>query len=450
MPTLSPQQEDAVRNVAKWFGDTPHARPHYLAGFAGTGKSTILPYIIEECGLTPSQVAFCAPTGKAAKVMSDKFKPQGWDDVVANTIHKLIYKRPDDKADGVKKLLDAAEDRANSLAADLTAARAQGRADDLPRLEGELAAAEKNAKDLQARFKEALSTRKSGLRFELNGGSPIRMKQLVVVDEASMVNDELANDLRSFGVPILAIGDPGQLPPVSGGQGFTSGRPDSFLSEIHRQAADNPIIWLSKEIREGRRPDYGSHGDGILRILTRKQDDVTTDVGRDLQVICGTHATRWRLTEKIRKAAGYTSTGPQKDEPLIVCRNSQTIPTLVNGSFVYCDEDAGELQPGSDAVEIKFTDEYGETRKMRVLQALFEEHILRKQGAATITDRQLWMARKSYHQLDFGWVLTCHKSQGSQWDEVVVHDESSRFREDADKWLYTAVTRAAQRLTVIV
>jgi len=451
MPTLSPQQEDAVRGVAKWFGDSPHAQPHKLAGFAGTGKSTILPYIIEECGLQPSQVAFCAPTGKAAKVMTEKFKAQGWDDVAANTIHKLIYKRPDDKADGVKKLLDSAEDKANDLAAQLTAARAQGRApEEVSKLEVDLAGAEKNAKDLQARFKEALSTRKSGLRFELNSGSPIRMKQLVVVDEASMVSEELANDLRGFGVPILAIGDPGQLPPVSGGMGFDITRPDSFLSEIHRQAADNPIIWLSKEIREGRRPDYGSYGDGILRILTKKQDDVTEDVGRDLQVICGTHATRWRLTQKIRKAAGYTSTGPQKDEPLLVCRNSQTIPTLVNGSFVYCEEDVGELVPQSDSFEVKFTDEYGETRKLRVLQALFEEHLLRKQGAATITDRQLWMARKSYHQLDFGWVLTCHKSQGSQWDEVVVHDESSRFREDSDKWLYTAVTRAAQRLTVIV
>ena len=61
-----------------------------------------------------------------------------------------------------------------------------------------------------------------------------------------------------------------------------------------------------------------------------------------------------------------------------------------------------------------------------------------------------WPRRKPYDEFDFGYVLTVHKAQGSQWDDVVLFDESFAFPDSRERWLYTGVTRAAKRLTVVV
>ncbi len=94
-------------------------------------------------------------------------------------------------------------------------------------------------------------------RFTLNKDGMASRASLIVIDECSMVDEELGRDLLSFGKPILVLGDPAQLPPVKGGGFFTEAEPDVMLTEIHRQAADNPIIRLSQIIRTGGEVDYG-------------------------------------------------------------------------------------------------------------------------------------------------------------------------------------------------
>ena len=76
-----------------------------------------------------------------------------------------------------------------------------------------------------------------------------------------MVDAELGRDLMSFGVPVLVLGDPAQLPPIQGGGFFTEAEPDMMLTEVHRQAEDNPIIRLSMDIRAGRDLDLGRYGE---------------------------------------------------------------------------------------------------------------------------------------------------------------------------------------------
>jgi len=61
-----------------------------------------------------------------------------------------------------------------------------------------------------------------------------------------------------------------------------------------------------------------------------------------------------------------------------------------------------------------------------------------------------WPLRKRFDEFDFGYVLTVHKAQGSQWDDVVLFDESGAFSDNRERWLYTGVTRAAKRLTVVM
>jgi len=89
--------------------------------------------------------------------------------------------------------------------------------------------------------------------FELWNNSPAVKAKLIVIDECSMVDAELGRDLLSFGAPVLVLGDPAQLPPISGGGFFTDAAPDAMLTEVHRQAQDDPIVRLSMEVRAGRR-----------------------------------------------------------------------------------------------------------------------------------------------------------------------------------------------------
>jgi exodeoxyribonuclease V len=97
--------------------------------------------------------------------------------------------------------------------------------------------------------------------FELWNDAPASKAKLIIIDECSMVDAELARDLMSFGVPLLVLGDPAQLPPISGGGYFTDAEPDAMLTEVHRQAQDDPIVRLSMEIRAGNSLTQGQYGE---------------------------------------------------------------------------------------------------------------------------------------------------------------------------------------------
>src|SRR6266480_1262220 len=96
--------------------------------------------------------------------------------------------------------------------------------------------------------------------FELWDESPASKAALIVIDECSMVDAELGRDLLSFGVPVLVLGDPAQLPPIAGGGFFTDAEPDAMLTEVHRQAQNDPIVRLSMQVREGQRLTPGDYG----------------------------------------------------------------------------------------------------------------------------------------------------------------------------------------------
>ena len=90
------------------------------------------------------------------------------------------------------------------------------------------------------------------LSFELGGPmAPFFKADLLIIDESSMINEELAKDAESFGCKILAMGDPGQLPPVEGIGYWLRGKPDFTLTKIHRQALDSPIIRIATALRKG-------------------------------------------------------------------------------------------------------------------------------------------------------------------------------------------------------
>lgn len=453
--TLAPQQAEGVKTVSKWYRDAKtglYKPDFYFGGYAGTGKTTVLPYIIDGCGLDWREVAFMAPTGKAAKVMSKKLQAMyGTEAVVAKTIHSMIYVPLRERVDALRELIHELQEKLKGVQ---TAKVGRGMTEEdhlaLSVYDENTLKLEKELRDAQHAFDDAQrESEKSGPRFVLNTESQIKSARLIVVDEASMVGADIAEDLMSFGIPVLAMGDPFQLPPVGDNPGLTIGDPDFFLTDIHRQAADNPIIRLSMDIRNGKSLRQGLMGNEV-RIVTRRNDKWTLNPDYDAQVICGTNKKRWFLTGEIREMVGYTATGPEQYEPLIVCKNSKKVPALVNGSFVTCIESPGDLYDGDSSIDLKVEDENGVQYSLRVNQGTFEEHHLKQKEAATANKFQAFDSKRRDEILDWGWVITAHKSQGSQWENVIVHDESGVFRDDADRWLYTAVTRAANELTVVV
>jgi len=431
----------ASRNVAP-----SSIQPFVFTGFAGSGKSTCVGSMIEHIGLTPDEVMFMAPTGKAAKVLSRKLKESGWPSG-ATTIHKAIYMPKSARADALEIQIKGIENHVLFLR---TNGDAGAKHPDHSIASMDVKTAESKIAGLIIELGDAMNN--EGPKFNLKSASELPPEvKLIVIDEASMVGTEIVADLESFGIPIMAIGDPGQLPPVGDSWGFDMEMPNVFLKEIHRQAADNPIIRLATMAREGRNIPIADYGDDV-RVVARRNDDVTFNMKRDAMVLVGTNKKRWDVTAKIRTECGWEETGPMKDEPLLVCRNSRQYPGLVNGTLLRCTEDIGNLNNASARINLKAIDEDvgGMEYDIWATQGLFEEHAFRNKGSHSAPDREAFRANKECEHVDWGHAITVHKSQGSEFEDVALHDESPVFRQDAQRWLYTGITRASHKLTVIV
>ncbi len=372
---FSPQQDEALQAVARWLKS---AKPYVfrLFGYAGTGKTTLACHFAEHVN---GQVQFAAFTGKAAKVLRSKGA------INARTIHSLIY-RPN----GEEMIEDETTGRTSMSPT-----------------------------------------------FSLHRQSPIAKAKLVIIDECSMVDEQLGRDLLTFGTPVLVLGDPAQLSPISGGGFFTEHEPDFLLTEIHRQARDNPIIRFALDVREGRefmRGDYGT-----AQVIGK--EDVTQDLVLSAdQVLVGTNRTRRRYNQRLRELKGFTAGYPQAGDKLVCLRNDPA-NGLLNGSLWQVMTSSHEtVQPGINLlVSPEDDDQDRGVAKIKLLKQIFEHH-----------DQDIpWGTKKHYNDFDYGYALTVHKAQGSQWNNVVLFDESWAFKDTRQRWLYTAITRAAEQLTIV-
>ncbi|WP_421724136.1 ATP-dependent DNA helicase [Bauldia sp.] len=275
----------------------------------------------------------------------------------------------------------------------------------------------------------------SGPTFVRNPDSAARKAGLIIIDECSMVDEVIGKDLLSFGTPVLVLGDPAQLPPVAGGGFFTDAGPDVMLTEVHRQAVDDPIVHLSMIVREGGQLVYGTYG--ASAVIARDDVDPDTVVNAD-QVLVGRNATRQSYNARVRQLLGRQIPQPQKGDVLVCLRNDRK-RGLLNGSLWQVER---VRAPRKGLLRYALLPEDGAGRKGLVATinpAYFDGTV----------DALSTAARRRSDAFDFGYVLTVHKAQGSQWDDVVLFDESFAFRENAARWLYTGITRAAQRIIIV-
>ena len=270
------------------------------------------------------------------------------------------------------------------------------------------------------------------LVFSVNPESDAKHADLIVLDECSMIGEDVAWDLLRFGTPVLAIGDPAQLPPVKGAGYFTNAKPDAMLTEVHRQALDSPVLKLATKTRHEESLARGTYGDSKVILGADLDEDElwTAD-----QVLVGTNATRQRLNRRARAYFNMQGQYPQFGER-IVCLKNNYKNAIMNGEMFNVME-CVEYDRNWLKMNLYCVEDGRSIENVPVHKSFF--------GGPPADDYTLI---RSVH-FDFGYAMTVHKSQGSQWARPLIVDESGVFRDDKWKWLYTGITRAAESVTIV-
>ena len=368
-------------------------------GFVVTHNTTIAKTIAERVS---GEVVFATFTGKAALVLNSKGC------YGARTIHSLIYIPRAKCSENLKKIREKMENETDE--------------------------------DRQRELMEEFKLERANLKrpaFNLNLDSDLRDASLLILDEVSMVDMQIGQDLESFQVPILALGDPAQLPPVKGSGYFTNIAPDYLLEEIHRQAEGSGILSMATAVRQGRTLSYQDDEDA--RVVP-KGTCTTADMAEFDQIICGTNKVRRAVNRRIREELGRTSPLPEIGDRIICLRNDQESGLLNGSQWDVC----GVEQSPNDEDKLLLTiAAAGDEDAYTFTVTAHKNYFLGTEDEISHYDI------RTAQCFDYAYAITCHKAQGSQWPRVVIINESGVFRNDASRWLYTAVTRAAEKVTVI-
>jgi exodeoxyribonuclease-5 len=422
---LSPDQAAVYAEMVAWsLGKSSRNRLLLtIGGFAGVGKSALLSVFAAETSLLVAYVAF---TGRAASVLARKLKACG----VRTTTG--MRRTKDDAQRGFEGFFDDSLKSSRAGPALCTTIH-------------------------RLLYKPVIDSETEELKGFDKRDRLDRAYDLLVVDEASMVSDAMLDDLKVHGVPILAVGDHGQLPPVMS-SGSCIEHPDLALEKIHRQAADNPIIRLAERVRlTGElREKLGPGAADVIRFFSRggaHEEAVLNDAeptSLRTGIMCFMNRTRVQLNLKARRAAGFKGP-PRKGEILISLKNK---PPVYNGmrGVLASDSLLDEAQ-GTLRAAITFPDEGLLEEDHLLCGAQFNREVvfrdveeLRKAG---IDVRSMGGAGEFY---DFGYALTVHRSQGSAFKHAIVYVDRKPDPDSEDwrRWIYTAVTRASERLTIIL
>jgi exodeoxyribonuclease V len=257
--------------------------------------------------------------------------------------------------------------------------------------------------------------------FERKESEAFHDVELIIVDEASMVSSRLAVDLLSHGIPILWVGDHGQLEPVGGGSTNYVRYPDLLLETIHRQKEGSSILDFAHHVRQGGNPFQFESTDEV-KIF----EEDTQDIGDEKPdiVLVGTNLRRVNLNEKMRLGEI-----PQAGEPLVILKNNYQYG-LFNGTVVKV-IDVIDITDNNYVLKID-----DDTRQLEV--PFWKDQF----GSMELAED-----RRAKHSVlaDYGYAITCHKSQGSEYDHVIVYESEPKD----PRWQYTAATRAARKLVYI-
>lgn len=391
------QNEGLIEAIRRYKA---HEKVTVISGYAGTGKSTLVKFIIAEIaalgGVDPDHdVCYSCFTGKACQVLQKK----GNKNVL--TLHKLLY-------------------------------------DSRPKLDGGFIRIPRTQIDYK----------------------------IVIVDEVSMAPKSLIDLLFKHKVHVICLGDPFQLPPVDKDEdNHLLDNPHIFLDEIMRQAAESEIIRLSMKIRhyEAFESEFKQGKEVCIYPLNALSMGM---LNWSDQVLVGTNATRISINNQMRQFLGRGDK-PEDGDKLICLRNywddfSDDGAALVNGTIGYLEDSfesfhciprwVGANIDTFDVVVGNFISDSGE----RYPNLTMDKKLILT-GEKSLDWRTSYKMSKSTKlaglvpkEFAYGYAITGHKSQGSEWDKVLVIEENFPYnKEEHARWLYTTVTRSAKKLVLI-
>ena len=277
--------------------------------------------------------------------------------------------------------------------------------------------------------------------------------RIIIIDEASMISKKIWNDLSSFNITIIAFGDHGQLPSIGDDAFNLLKNPTYTLTEIHRQAFNSPIIKLSKFVREEGYIPFGIYSENIFKLNWKekrcKQMLKTVDfTDENLVGLCAFNSTRVKINNNIRKKMNFIEDAPYAGEKIVCLANNHSNKVMNGqiGNVVW-------VLPGKKhhMITININDNVYESF---VSTRCFGEvqYTIYDQSSEL---KKLWKhAMAQGYTLDFfdyGYIISVHKSQGSEWNKVVLFEQRTTRWDDEyyTKWLYTAITRAKEKLFII-
>lgn len=366
-----------------------------ISGYAGSGKSTLVRFIVEALNVDEDDVCYCAFTGKAAEVLRKKGNKN------ACTLHKLLY-------------------------------------ESIPKPDGGF-------------FRKP----KSQLDYSI-----------IVVDEVSMTPKTLIDLLFSHNVYVICLGDPGQLPPIDKNEdNHLLDHPHIFLDEIMRQAQESEIIQLTMKIRNNEPIDY--YDGKEVKIIPYSQLNTGVLQWAD-QVLTATNAKRQVINNQMRQLLNYPDY-PVDGDKMICLRNywedfSNNGDPLINGTI-------GILQNSFQTWRQLPRFIKSNVKKFDVLMGDLVVPDMDDVYSMTEMDRQMIISgikccdwklsyqlgklRPTYGEIvpkefTYAYAITCHKAQGSEWNKILVLEESFPFdKKEHIQWLYTACTRASEKLVLV-
>ncbi len=384
---LTLEQKQAHDNVIDWFKSGNKLLT--LGGLAGTGKTTTLGQIALSIKKENKRIAFCTLSGKASTVLKSKLEGCLTEEDYCGTIHSLAY-----------RLID----------------------------------------------KEKLKSGRTELYFSHSASGLRLIYDLIVIDEASMVPEYMFKDLASHGIPILACGDHGQLPPIKSSFNLMSD-PEIRLEKIIRQAEGNPIVKMAMMARlEGKIP-YGDYGQGCIKTRDVKvlHDHNYADINSIM--LCGINKTRVRMNSFAREILKRNDPSLEMNRPIIgepvICLYNNHKKMIYNGNI-------GVLESIEDGSYIDNNDEMKDCYDVDINMGdfIFSNGIEMSQFGKEYTNVDEKIEELDY--FDFAYCITTHKSQGSEFKNVLLMEEGEwMFKGDIwNKWLYTSVTRSKERLII--
>jgi len=383
---VTTEKKLALEKIIAWLKDKNRSQYLTLGGYAGTGKTTLTALVRKLLNKSNDKlkIALVSYTGKAARVLKSTLQKQEafFKQDHIGTIHSLIY----------APIINQAND--------ITGWKKKDKLD----------------------------------------------VKLIIIDEASMVDYALWQDLLSFNLPIIAIGDHGQLPPVEGSFNLMQ-KPNIKLETIYRQAADNPIIELSIKARKKGQIEIGKYGLNVEKIdqqdplAQEKVHELLERYNDDTMILTGYNHTRIKINDFIRQQKFLEVTPMPVVGDKVICLRNNHAKNIYNGMTGYIrhleviDEDAYYAEIDLDDINYK-------------------GDIYRHQFGSLKANNYIKGQRSKIRGLDlfdFGYALTVHKAQGSQAKRVILFEERFKQMDDEQwrRWLYTGVTRAEQELFII-